>query len=75
MYTKYLLLTVIDDEFTKLVKRQGGRALTSSDHEVAGWNSAGGEFQLTTVSHFIAQSLSLSSVHRLDVTYILLKGT
>ena len=49
-------------------------ALPISVHGVAGSNPAGGEILPEPKWHFIAQSLSCSSFHRLEVTEILLKG-
>ena len=49
-------------------------ALPTSDHGVAGLNPAGGEILPKPKQRFIAQSLSCSSFHRLEMTEILLKG-
>ena len=49
-------------------------ALLTSDHGVAGSNSAGGEILPEPKRRFIAQSLSCSPFHRLEMTEILLKG-
>ena len=49
-------------------------ALPTSDHGVAGSNPAGGEILLRSKRRFIAQSLSYSPFHRLEMTEILLKG-
>ena len=49
-------------------------ALPTSDHGVAGSNPAGGEILLDPKRRFIAQSLSCSPFHRLEMTEILLKG-
>ena len=49
-------------------------ALPTSVHGVAGSNPAGGEILPEPKWRFIAQSLSCSSFHRLEVTEILLKG-
>ena len=49
-------------------------ALPTSDHGVAGSNPAGGEILPEPKRRFIAQSLSCSSSHRLEMTEILLKG-
>ena len=49
-------------------------ALPTSDHGVAGSNPAGGEILPEPKRCFIAQSLSCSSFHRLEMTEILLKG-
>ena len=49
-------------------------ALPTSDHRVAGSNPTGGEILPEPKRHFIAQSLSCSPFHRLEMTKILLKG-
>ena len=49
-------------------------ALPTSDHGVAGSNPAGGEILPEPKQRFIAQSLSCSPFHRLEMTEILLKG-
>ena len=49
-------------------------ALPTSDHGVAGSNPAGGEILPEPKRRFIAQSLSCSPFHRLEMTEILLKG-
>ena len=49
-------------------------ALPASDHGVAGSNPAGGEILPEPKRRFIAQSLSCSPFHRLEMTEILLKG-
>ena len=49
-------------------------ALPTSDHRVAGSNPAGGEILPEPKRRFIAQSLSFSPFHRLEMTEILLKG-
>ena len=49
-------------------------ALPTSDHGVAGSNPAGGEILPEPKQHFIAQSLSCSPFHHLEMTEILLKG-
>ena len=46
-------------------------ALQTSDHGVAGLNLAGGEILPEPKRHFIAQSLSCSPFHRLEMTEIL----
>ena len=48
--------------------------LPTSVHGVAGSNPAGGEILPEPKRRFIAQSLSCSSFHRLEMTEILLKG-
>ena len=49
-------------------------ALPTSDHGVAGSNPAGGEILPEPKRRFIAQRLSCSYFHRLEMTEILLKG-
>ena len=49
-------------------------ALPTSVHGVAGSNPAGGEILFEPKRRFIAQSLSYSPFHRLEMTEILLKG-
>ena len=49
-------------------------ALPTSDHGVAGSNPTGGEILPEPERRFIAQSLSCSPFHRLEMTEILLKG-
>ena len=49
-------------------------ALPTSDHGVTGSNPAGGEILPEPKRRFIAQSLSCSPFHRLEMTEILLKG-
>ena len=49
-------------------------ALPSSDHGVACSNPAGGKIRPEPKRRFIAQSLSCSPFHRLEMTAILLKG-
>ena len=49
-------------------------ALPTSDHWVAGSNPTGGEILPELKRHFIAQSLSCSPFHCLEMTEILLKG-
>ena len=49
-------------------------ALPTSDHGVTGLNPAGGEILSEPKRRFIAQSLSCSPFHRLEMTEILLKG-
>ena len=48
--------------------------LPTSDHGVAGSNPAGGEILPEPKQRFIAQSLSCSPSHHLEMTEILLKG-
>ena len=49
-------------------------SLPTSDHGVAGSNPAGGEILPEPKRRFIAQSLSCSPFHHLEMTEILLKG-
>ena len=49
-------------------------ALRTSDHGVAGSNPAGGKILPEPKRRFIAQSLSCSPFHRLEMTEILFKG-
>ena len=49
-------------------------ALPTSDHGVAGSNPAGSEILPEPKRRFIAQSLSCSPFHHLEMTEILLKG-
>ena len=49
-------------------------AVLTSDHRVAGSNPTGGEILPEPKRRFIAQSLSCSPFHRLEMTEILLKG-
>ena len=49
-------------------------ALPTSDHGVAGSNPAGGKILPKLKRRFIAQSLSCSPFHGLEMTEILLKG-
>ena len=49
-------------------------ALPTLVHGVAGSNPAGGEILPEPKRRFIAQSLSCSSFHHLEMTEILLKG-
>ena len=51
-----------------------GRAVSALDHGVASSNPAGGEILPEPKRRFIAQSLSYSPFHRLEMTEILLKG-
>ena len=60
--------------FPRSVRVAERLALPTSDHGVAGSNPAGGEILPEPKRRFIAQSLSCSSFHRLEMTEILLKG-
>ena len=57
-------------------KRPRSRAVSAPDFgsRVAGLNPAGGEILLEPKRRFIAQSLSCSPFHHLEMTEILLKG-
>ena len=57
-------------------KRPRGRAVSAPDfgHGFAGSNPAGGQILPEPKRRFIAQSLSCSPFHRLEMTEILLKG-
>ena len=56
------------------VRLAEGLALPTSDHMVAGSNPAGGEILPKPKRRFLAQSLSCSPFHHLEMTEILLKG-
>ena len=74
-FTWILLLEIL--HFLPLIRsvRVAERlALPTSDHGVAGSNPAGGEILPEPKRRFIAQSLSCSPFHRLEMTEILLKG-
>ena len=60
--------------FRRSVRVAERLALPTSVHGVAGSNPAGGEILLEPKRRFIAQSLSCSPFHRLEMTEILLKG-
>ena len=49
-------------------------ALSTLDNKVLGLNPAGHGIQHMSIVHFIAHSLSLSSVHCLSMTSIMLNG-
>ena len=70
------LLALCDDHnaWHRSVRVAERLALPTSDHGVAGSNSAGGEILPEPKRRFIAQSLSCSPFHRLEMTEILLKG-
>ena len=65
------LLAILGNRSVRVAERL---ALPTSDHGVAGSNPAGGEILPEPKRRFIAQSLSCSSFHRLEMTEILLKG-
>ena len=65
---------VDDFSFHRSVRVAERLALPTSDHGVAGSNPAGGEILPEPKRRFIAQSLSCSPFHRLEMTEILLKG-
>ena len=58
------------------MKRPRGRAVSAPDFgsRVVGTNPVGGEILPEPKQRFIAQSLSCSPFHRLEMTEILLKG-
>ena len=60
--------------FPRSVRVAERLALPTSDHGVAGSNPAGGEILPEPKRCFIAQSLSCSLFHSLEMTEILLKG-
>ena len=60
--------------FRRSVRVAERLAFPTSDHGVAGSNPAGGEILPEPKRRFIAQSLSYSPFHRLEMTEILLKG-
>ena len=64
-------LTHIGDRSVRVAERL---ALPTSDHGVTGSNPAGGEILPEPKRRFIAQSLSCSPFHRLEMTEILSKG-
>ena len=68
----YPLLTVL--AMYRSVRVVERLALPTSDHGVAGSNPAGGEILPKPKRRFIAQSLSCSPFHRLEMTEILFKG-
>ena len=70
-YMYYFLLHFISKRSVRVAERL---ALPTSDHGVAGSNPAGGEILPEPKRRFIAQSLSCSPFHRLEMTEILLKG-
>ena len=59
--------------FVRSVRVAERFAIPTSDHGVAGSNPAGGEILPEPKRRFIAQSLSCSPFHRLEMTEILLK--
>ena len=71
MYIHVYIQHHIADRSVRVAERL---ALPSSYHGVAGSNPAGGEIVPEAKRRFIAQSLSFSPFHRLEITEILLKG-
>ena len=63
-----------DSNLSRSVRVAERLALPTSDHRVAGSNPAGGEILPEPKRRFIAQSLTCSPFHRLEMTEILLKG-
>ena len=61
-------------EVSRSVRVAERLALPTSDHGVADSNPAGGEILPEPKRRFIAQSLSYSPFHRLEMTEIVLKG-
>ena len=80
MSEKKMLVLIYTSEsihrLTCCAKRPRGRAVSTPtlNHGVAGSNPAGGEILPEPKRRFIAQSLSCSPSHRLEMTEILLKG-
>ena len=70
VYAKYQMASVK----TRSVRVAERLALPTSDHGVASSNPAGGEILPEPKRRFIAQSLSCSTFHCLEMTEILLKG-
>ena len=66
-----LMIPIVEFRSVRVAERL---ALPTSDHGVAGSNPAGGEILPEPKRRFIAQSLSCSPFHRLEMTEILLKG-
>ena len=64
-------MTIYQNRSVRVAERL---ALPTSDHGVAGSNLAGGEILPEPKRRFIAQSLSCSPFHSLEITEILLKG-
>ena len=58
----------------KMTEKRWRHHFLPSDHGVVGSNPAGGEILPEPKRRFIAQSLSCSPFHRLEMTEILLKG-
>ena len=56
------------------IRMAGWLALPTLDHGVVDLNPAGGEIIPESEWHFIAQSLSWSPLHHLEMIEILLKG-
>ena len=70
----YGLMIGIGPNVLRSVRVAERLALPTSDHGVGGSNPAGGEILPEPKRRFIAQSLSCSPFHRLEMTEILLKG-
>ena len=72
--TVHLMTSLVDSMIPRSICVAERLALPTSDHGVTGSNPAGGEILPEPKRHFIAQSLSCSPFHRLEMTEILLKG-
>ena len=68
------LTTLFKHDTARSVRVAERLALPTSVHGVAGSNPAGGEILPEPKRRFIAQSLSCSPFHRLEMTEILFKG-
>ena len=71
----HLTIFLYDQTKERSVRVAERLAFPTSDHGVAGSNPAGGEILPEPKRRFIAQILSCSPFHRLDMTEIRLKGT
>ena len=71
---KYMPLKMMMRFYNPFKSISEASAWPTSDHGVAGSNPAGGEILSEPNQRFIAQSLSCSPFHRLEMTEILLKG-
>ena len=74
VFNSYITIKCLNEYFNRSVRVAERLALPTSDHGVAGSNPAGGEILPEPKRRFIAQSLSCSPFHRLEMTEILLKG-
>ena len=73
-HTKVVKMVLVAPVATRHLRVAERLALPTSDHGVAGSNPAGGEILPEPKRRFIAQNLSCSPFHRLEMTEILLKG-